>query len=143
LRRPRVERAAFRGVAAAVLWLALALAPPVRAHTSTPEHAAAEIATGPLAAELGVTSAQPHPGLPRLLHIEVDARWGAAPAERRLRAAAEWRALWRESTPGGLIAVTDASGASLVGFDAQGRPNLTAPTRTLDARPRDRGTLAP
>jgi len=120
-------------------WLALAPAPPVAAHALDPTRAAAEIAAGPVAAELGVVAARPHPGLPRLLHIEVDERWRAAAAERRLRAAETWRALWRESTPGGLIAVTGADGASLVGFDATGRAALAPPAGVLDGPSRDRG----
>jgi hypothetical protein len=129
------RRGALR--AGLAVWLALGPAALAAAHRTMPAGAAAEIAAGALAEELGVVAAHPHPGLPRLLEIEVDERWHAAAAERRLRAAEAWRALWRAATPGGLIAVTDGGGASLVGFDAEGRPALAKPAE-LDAQPSDR-----
>jgi hypothetical protein len=133
------RRSAVRAALVTAGLLVLAAGLPAAAHEPTPLEAAAELARGPLAAELGVVAARPHPGLPRLLHVEVDERWHGAAPERRLRAAGAWRALWRESTAGGLVVVTDAHGLSLVGFDAQGRPTLAGATRALDAGSADRG----
>jgi hypothetical protein len=102
----------------------VALGAPALAHRVEPGDAIASIRSGSDGRALGVVGARAQPSLPRLLVIEVDARWDAADPERRRRAAESWRALWRESTPRGLVAVIDARGASRVGFDADGHASL-------------------
>jgi hypothetical protein len=111
------------GIAAAVTAL-LALSAPAPAHRVDPAQAIASIRNGSEGRALGVVGARAQAGLPRLLVIEVDERWDAADPDRRRRAAEAWRALWRESTPQGLVAILDASGASRVGFDADGHAAL-------------------
>jgi hypothetical protein len=50
------------------------------------------------------------------------------PEEQRIKAAEQWHHLWRDSTPGGIVAILDAaSDAPLVNFDAEGHATLKKP----------------
>jgi hypothetical protein len=112
-------------VARALLAILLfAVTAPAGAHRVDPEQVMASIRSAPEHSGLGVIDVHTHPGVPRLLVIEVDERWLGVDPERRRRAAEAWRGLWRESTPQGVLAVTDSSGTSLVGFDGEGHATL-------------------
>jgi hypothetical protein len=100
---------------------------PARAHRVAPEEVLAELASPASRARLDVVSAARDPRLPRLVVVRVGARWpGLDPALRRESAEA-WRERWRHAVPDGVVAVTDASGHSLVSFDAAGRAQLRDP----------------
>jgi hypothetical protein len=94
------------------------------AHQIRPEQVAAFILGDHRAALAGVVRVEPSPDLPRLLVVEVDARWPEASEAMRLEAVSDWRRSWREAEPQGLLGVVDAAGVTLVGFDAEGRPYL-------------------
>jgi len=116
-----------RALASTALAFLLGGAPPGGAHVLDPEQVVAEIRRSARDADFAVLAAAADRALPRLLVVAVDARWAAVPAERRRRLAEAWRVLWRESAYQGVLAVTDARGASLVTFDADGHARLRAP----------------
>jgi hypothetical protein len=107
---------------AGLLAIALALAAlPAAAHWVEPEQVVAQLRAEP---DCGVVDVRRAARIPRLLVVEVDARWAVLPAERRRRTAETWWSLWRESTADGIVAITDGRGESLVNFDAVGGAHL-------------------
>lgn len=94
------------------------------AHFITADEAVAAIKKGALGAGLELLSVAPHNELPRMLVVRVGADWPQHGPALRLRLAAEWRALWREATNQGLVAIVDEAGTSLVSFDGNGAVQL-------------------
>jgi hypothetical protein len=108
--------------------LAAAFAPcagaPASAHWVTPEEVVAELDAPATRTSLDVLSVARDARLPRLLVVRVGPRWTELDPALRREAAESWRELWRHAVPDGVLAVTDASGRSLVSFDAAGRAQL-------------------
>jgi hypothetical protein len=113
-----------RTLAAAVALLAGA---PAGAHWVAPEDVIAQITEPASRARLDVLAAERDPRLPRLLVVRVGERWSALGAALRRETAESWRERWRHVVAGGVVAVTDAEGHSLVSFDAAGRAQLREP----------------
>jgi hypothetical protein len=65
--------------------------------------------------------------LPRLLVVRVGPRWDELDDALRGETAEAWRELWRHAVPDGILAVTDESGRSRIGFDAAGGARLLPP----------------
>jgi hypothetical protein len=116
----RGARALRLAVAAAVLAAAL----PAAAHWVQPEEVVARLADPANRAAFDVVGAAQDPRLSRLLVVRVGPRWPELDPGRRREVAEEWRQLWRDATPAGVLAITDAAGRSMVSFDAHGRAQL-------------------
>jgi hypothetical protein len=100
------------------------------AHWIEPADVVARLNAPELRARFDIVSVAPDPKLPRLVLIRVGPKWHDVPGDQRISAAEQWQHLWRDSTPGGIIAILDAtSDASLVNFDAQGHATLRQPAR--------------
>lgn len=125
--------------AALALALALAAGGAARAHRVAPEEVVALLGGADARERLGVDGAARDPRLPRLLVVRVGPRWEALDPELRREAAEAWRELWRHAVPDGVLAVADADGRSLVGFDAAGRARLLAAPRDAGAPARPGG----
>ncbi|HEX2484244.1 MAG TPA: hypothetical protein VHQ66_03015 [Myxococcota bacterium] len=111
-------------LAAAVVLLG---GPPAAAHRVAPEEVMGQITEPASRARLGVVGAERDPRLPRLLIVRVGERWLTLDAALRRETAETWRERWRHVVAGGVVAVTDAEGRSLVSFDAAGRAQLREP----------------
>jgi hypothetical protein len=106
------------------------LAAAAAAHWVKPEDVIARLQAPELRARFDIVSVAPNAKLPRLVLIRVGPKWHEVPEDQRTSAAEQWQHLWRDSTPGGVIAILDAtSDAPLVNFDAQGHATLKEPKR--------------
>ena len=95
------------------------------AHTLSADDVIAEIG-GPAGREIGVASVARAARVPRVLVVKMGRRWAEVPAARRVEAVEGWLAHWREAVAQGVLGVIDeATGATLVNFDARGRARLT------------------
>jgi hypothetical protein len=100
----------------------------VRAHTLSADDVIAEIG-GAEGRAVGVVSVARDPRVARVLVVKVGPGWAAAPAVLRVQAVETWLAHWREAVPRGVLGVIDdATGATLVNFDARGHARLTPPS---------------
>jgi hypothetical protein len=107
--------------------LAAAAAP---AHWVQPADVVARLQSPELRSRFGIVSVEPNPKLPRLVLIRVGPKWHEVPVAQRIGAAEQWQHLWRDSTPGGVVAILEAaSDAPLVNFDAEGHATLKEPVR--------------
>jgi hypothetical protein len=104
--------------------LLAAAGPAARAHPVTPEQVEAGIAAPPMGSAFDVIAATRDARLARLLVVRVGPGWARVDASRRAQAAEAWRSLWREASPTGVLAIVDATGRSLVDFDAKGRARI-------------------
>ena len=120
-----MRRLRFAVVLAAAFALCAGAA--ARAHWVTPEEVVAELDAPATRTSLDVLSVARDARLPRLLVVRVGPRWTELDPALRREAAEAWRELWRHAVPDGVLAVTDASGRSLVSFDAAGRAQLRDP----------------
>jgi hypothetical protein len=106
------------------------LAAATAAHSVRPEDVVARLQSPELRARFDILSVAPNPKLPRLVLIRVGPKWHDVPNGDRIHAAEQWQHLWRDSMPGGIVAILDAaSDAPLVNFDAEGHARLKAPIR--------------
>ena len=117
-----MRHACLPALVLAAAWLTAGT--PAAAHWVEPEQVVARLADPANRAAFDVLGAAQDPRLSRLLVVRVGARWQALDPELRREAAEEWRHLWRDATRAGVLAITDASGRSLVSFDALGRAQL-------------------
>jgi hypothetical protein len=96
------------------------------AHTIPPDEVIARVLGE--RARAGVASAERDAKVSRLLVVRVGAPWTQLPAARRLELADEWRHLWRDAVPQGIVAILDAeTGKTVVNFDGAGRAHVTPP----------------
>jgi hypothetical protein len=110
------------GVAlAASVWLSAAAA---FAHWLQPDDVLAELRSPALARSFDVQSVERNANLPRLLVMHVGPRWEAVDPALRQQSAERWFHLWRSASRLGILAIVDASGRSLVSFDAFGHAQL-------------------
>jgi len=117
-----VRRAVLSALVSSVL--SAGVATDAIAHFVTADEAVVAIKASALGAKLDLVSVAPHEELPRMLVVRVREGWSKPPAELKVKLAAEWRALWREATDQGLVAIVDEAGHSLVSFDGNGTPQL-------------------
>jgi hypothetical protein len=104
------------------------LAATAAAHGVQPADVVAQLQSAELRARFDIVGVAPNPKLPRLVLIRVGPKWHEVPEEQRIKAAEQWHHLWRDSTPGGIVAILDAvSDAPLVNFDAEGHATLKKP----------------
>lgn len=96
------------------------------AHWLPPAALIAEIEKPANRVRFGITGVTRDPNMPRLLYVRAGHEWEQVPAQERREAAEQWLHLWRGGVPQGIVAVLDdATGRSLVKFDARGRAQLT------------------
>lgn len=104
----------------------LVLASGAAAHWLAPEALIAKLQEPANRERFGITQVTRDPKLPRLLFVRVGPQWERVPAAERREAAEQWFHLWRGGIAQGIVAVLDdATGRSLVNFDANGRAQLT------------------
>lgn len=96
-----------------------------RAHTVSADEVVAQLRAPALRAAYDVVDVRRLDGLPRLLLVQVGARWADVPAERRRAAAEEWARTWQHAVPQGIVSVVDGEGDAVVNFDALGGARLT------------------
>lgn len=107
---------------------ALGLETVAAAHWLPPAALIAEIEKPANSTRFGITAVTRDTGVARLLYVRVGPQWEQVPAQERREAAEQWLHLWRGGVPQGIVAVLDdATGRSLVKFDARGRAQLTDP----------------
>jgi len=100
---------------------------PVRAHTLSVSDVVAEI-DGADGRVIGVVSVARDAREARVLVVKMGPAWASASPQRRIAVVETWLAHWREAVAHGVLGVIDdATGATLVNFDARGRARLTPP----------------
>jgi hypothetical protein len=111
----------------AALAVALLLGAPAAslAHWVSPDDVVAGLRDPATRRAFGVVDVSRDARLPRLLVVKVGPGWDGVDPELRRQAAEAWHELWREAAPAGVLAIVDAGGRSLVGFDALGRARLS------------------
>jgi len=103
------------------------------AHRVRPADVIARLQSPEVRARYDIVSVTPSPKLSRLVLIRVGPKWHDVPADQRIDAAERWQHLWRDSTPGGIVAILDAANdAPLVNFDADGHATLKEPAASGD-----------
>jgi hypothetical protein len=115
-------------VAAAIGCLLTAAA--AGAHSVQPRDVLAKLQSPGLRARFDIVSVAPDAKLARLVLIRVGPKWHDVPVDQRINAAEQWQHLWRDSMPGGIVAIIDAArDTPLVNFDTAGHATLKKPVR--------------
>lgn len=112
-------------LAGAALALLLGAAAPALAHWVSPDDVVAGLREPASRRAFGILEVTRDARLPRLLVVKVGPEWEGVDPELRRQAAESWQQLWREASPSGVLAIVDTAGRSRVGFDAEGRAQLS------------------
>lgn len=104
--------------------LVLGTAAGAHAHTVVPEEVVAQLRAPELHEAYGVDEVRRLDGLPRLLLVQVGARWHDVPVAQRRAVAEDWARTWQHAVPQGILSVVDAAGDAVVNFDAFGNARL-------------------